>query len=68
MADGDIYAIPIGKWSTAYHHPTKSTFIHFEWLDRPAMTFAIPPEQAVEFAKAILENYETPPPARDQMS
>jgi len=64
----NIEAIPVSQWSIGFHHPTRSTVLAFEWTDRAPLNFAIPEEHAVALARAILENYATTPPRRDQMS
>ena len=42
----EISAIPVGKWSIAFHHPTHSTLVMLEWKDREPLNLALPPEQA----------------------
>lgn len=60
--------IPVGKWTIGFHHPTRSTVLTFEWTDRDAVNYAIPPDQAEELAKQILVNYQSAPPTRDRLS
>ena len=64
----EISAILVRKWSIAFHHPTRSTLVMLEWKDRETLNLALPPDQAVSFAEAILENYKTTPPTKRQMS
>jgi hypothetical protein len=64
----EISAIPVGKWSIAFHHPTHSTLVMLEWKDREPLNLALPPEQAVALAETILENYKATPPTKRQMS
>ena len=64
----EIQAILVGKWVIGYDHASKHTVVRIEFSDRPPLHLAFAPENAVDLAKAILDQQQNPPPKSDRLS
>jgi hypothetical protein len=56
-----VDAVLVGKWHLGYDRPTKHTIVGLEFGDRPPLYLAIPSHNAVDLAKAILDQQQNPP-------
>lgn len=58
-----VEAIITGRWTVGYAAENGGIcLIKFDFTDRPAITLAIPHDQAEQIARAILEQGKHPPP------
>jgi hypothetical protein len=64
--DEKIKAIGVGKWFIGYQHSTAKTLLMFEFLDREPINLLIPKDTALAIGRAILAQYENPPPKQDR--
>lgn len=64
--DKKIPVILAGKWNAGYMHEPPGIAMSFQFSDRAPITIALPPEQAEQMARAIIEAVRNPPPRRDR--
>jgi hypothetical protein len=64
----EIPVLKIGKWSLGYSQNLRGCVLALEFADHEPLNLAIPFDDAVQMAKAILDQQKNPPPRSDRMN
>ena len=64
----EMTAIKVGRWNLGLIPADKTRILMLQFTDREPINLAIPSDEAIKMARAILEQENNPPPRRDQMS
>lgn len=56
--------VEVGRWAVGINRMTQKTAVRFDFNDRRPLVAALPKDAALALARAIIDQYESPPPAK----